>query len=253
MEPVSSFVLTYVLMIVIKISGVFLTSDNQGNAYLISSDNVIGKYDSDGQLENTYSNKLSGTPTFVDAANPQKVLVFYKDFGVVKMLDNKLALLASFDLHKIGIQKPSLICSSADGNFWVYDEADFKLKKVDDNQKIIKQSDDVTVWIRHSINPDFMTEYNNFIYLSDPQGGIYSFDQYANFYSIIPLNITNGFQVYSDQFFYLENNEVMIFDLKQQQVQLTHLPVANVKQFRFEANRLFVLTADGLSVYTFSS
>ena len=253
MEPVSSFVITYVLLIAIKLGGVFMTSDNAGNAYVISTDNVISKYDSDGQLENTFSDKQSGTPTFVDASNPQKVLVFYKDFGMVKMLDNKMTLLSSFDLHKMGIQKPELICNSADGNFWVYDGADFKLKKVDGTQKIIKQSDDVSVWIKHSIAPDFMTEYNNFIYLSDPQSGIYSFDQYANFYSIIPLNIAGGFQVYSDQFFYLENNEVMIFDLQQQQVQLTHLPVQNVKQFRFEANRLFVLTADGLSVYTFSN
>lgn len=252
MEPVASFVLTYVLLIAIKISGVFITSDNQGNCYIISKENVVSKYDSDGQLENSYSNKNSGVPTFIDASNPQKLLVFYKDYGVIKLLDTKLAELSTIDLHALGIQKPELVCTSADGNFWIYDGADFKLKKIDSNSKIIKQSDDVTTWIHNSINPDFMIEYNNFLYLSDPHQGIYSFDQYANFYSIIPLNITGGFQIYSDQFFYLDNGEINIFDLKQQQVQVTHVPVSTTRQFRFEANRLFTINGDSLSVFTFN-
>jgi hypothetical protein len=53
--------------------------DAFGNIYVINNDEII-KYNVDGVLQKKFSTKRYGKIDFVDAMNPLKVLVYYKDF-----------------------------------------------------------------------------------------------------------------------------------------------------------------------------
>src|ERR1700690_3966530 len=68
-----------------------ITTDQLGNFYIIKND-VLEKYDLKGALTKTYNNKTFGKIDLVDASNPMKVLLFYKNFSQIVFLDNTLSL-----------------------------------------------------------------------------------------------------------------------------------------------------------------
>ena len=60
--------------------------DAFGNVYVINA-MQISKYNALGILQKSFSVKRYGKIDFVDASNPLKILVYYKDFQQVLFLD----------------------------------------------------------------------------------------------------------------------------------------------------------------------
>ena len=73
----------------VKTDAHLMISDALGNIYL-AKDYQLEKYSPDGTLLFTYNNYLAGRIFSVDPADPFKVLVYYRDFGQVDILDNTL-------------------------------------------------------------------------------------------------------------------------------------------------------------------
>lgn len=95
--------------------------DAFGNIYLIN-DNEIVKYNSLGVLQKKFSTKRYGKIDFVDAMNPLKILVYYKDFQQILFLDNQLTASSNMiSLESLGHEQSSLVCSSSNNSFWIYD------------------------------------------------------------------------------------------------------------------------------------
>ena len=80
----------YPLAVEVEAKADYFTSDNLGNAYLIKGHEIF-KYLPNGKLFNRYSNLMLGNITSVDATNPLKLLLFYRDFSKIQFLDNQLA------------------------------------------------------------------------------------------------------------------------------------------------------------------
>src|SRR5665213_2149670 len=80
----------YTLIKSLPIHATFLTTDHLSNCYLIS-DNQLMEYDSTGKYLANYSDKNLGGLFSIDATNPMKLQLFYRDFGQIITLDNKLA------------------------------------------------------------------------------------------------------------------------------------------------------------------
>ena len=63
-----------------------------------------------------YINIEFGTPDSVDISNPLQVLLFYKFFNKIIVLDNRLNLISS---HNIPLNT-ELIANASDGKIWIY-------------------------------------------------------------------------------------------------------------------------------------
>src|SRR5437867_3559374 len=74
----------------IKSKADFFTTDNFGNTYLVKGEE-IKKYSASGDLLKIYSNKTMGKITSIDASNSLRLLVFYKDFSSIIILDDLLS------------------------------------------------------------------------------------------------------------------------------------------------------------------
>src|SRR5687768_4036966 len=68
----------------------YLTTDDLGNAYMVEK-NELKKYSAEGILLATYSNNNLGDLTVVDASDPLKLLLFFKDLSKIIFLDNTLS------------------------------------------------------------------------------------------------------------------------------------------------------------------
>lgn len=188
--------------------------DGFGNIYVIN-DNEIVKYNALGILQKKFSTKRYGKIDFVDAMNPLKLIVYFKDFQQIMFLDNQLT--ASSDMisvERIGYEQTSLVCSSANNSFWIYDKQNNELVRFDAELKSIVKTGNLKRILDIDMKPGFMMEHNNYVYLNCPNEGILVFDIYGTFYKTIPLKNLKEFNVVNGDVFYFENHT-----LKQYQAQ----------------------------------
>src|SRR5947209_6034264 len=107
--------------------------DNLDNLYIISSEGQIRKFDPNGDSLGVYSQvQHFGNLYSLDVSNPLKLLLFYKDYSTIVVLDRYLAGRGVLDLRRYNILQPAAIGLSYDNNIWIYDEYDNKLKKMDE-------------------------------------------------------------------------------------------------------------------------
>ena len=116
----------------IPFKNVQLTTDRFGNAYVFSEDQLF-QYDSLGKPIANYAERHSGFLTSVDASNPLKILLFYRDFARIQLLNKQLAVATSIELRNIDIMQPLVVCQSSLDGYWIFDQRDFSLKKIDVN------------------------------------------------------------------------------------------------------------------------
>ena len=82
---------------------------------------------------NTYSfyDSSLGAPDYIDVTNPFQILVYYRDYGTVVVLDRTLSELDRIDLFaNTAIQQPGVIARSYDDGMWVFDNWDFRLLRL---------------------------------------------------------------------------------------------------------------------------
>ena len=154
--------------------------DNLGNIYLITSSNQIKKlnqnFDSIGVFNDV---KRFGTIYSIDVSNPLKILVYYKDFATILMLDRFLNIRNTIDLRQQNILQVKAIAQSYDNNIWLFDELDATLKKIDENGKLLLQSADFRVLFSEVPNPSTIIDTDGMLYLYNNKEGWCIFDYYG--------------------------------------------------------------------------
>lgn len=236
----------------IGINGKFLTTDNLNNCYVVTDANELVKFDGNGDRQFAFSEKGFGKLSFVDASNPLKILAFYPEFSTIIALDKTLSPIGNYNLQKIGIFRIGTICLSQDNNIWVYDEQDFRLKKIDVSMKIIQQSDDLNLLLQKNLKPNLMMERNNFIFMNDSTNGVLQFDNYATYFKTIPIKGIISFQLMGDRIFYFKENNFKSYNLFKLEEQTVLLPDSTgLLQTRIEKERFYLLKKNQLNLYSF--
>jgi len=162
--------------------------DNLDNLYIISSTGQIKKLNAAGDSVGVYNQvKNYGKLYTIDVSNPLKLLLFYKDFSTIVILDRFLANQSTIDLKRFSVLNPSAIGNSYDNNIWVYDEYDNKLKKIDEQGKKLLETSDFRTVFNQSISPQKIISDNGLVYLADTANGVFVFDNYGSFKRKIPV------------------------------------------------------------------
>lgn len=225
-----------------------LEIDGFGNMYVIT-DNEIVKYSATGNMQKKFSTKRYGKIDFVDAMNPLKILVYYKDFQQIMFLDDQLTETSSMiSIETLGYEQTSVICSSTNNSFWLYDKQNNELLRFNSDLKALVKTGNLKRILDIDIKPNFMQEHNNYIYLNCPSEGILVFDIYGTFYKTIPLKKLKEFNIVNGDVFYYENNT-----LKQYQAQTFNtiekqFPDTLVKTVYWQNNHFYKVYQDSLVV-----
>ena len=119
------------------------TVDNLDNVYVLTSTDQLKKYNANGDSVAVFNNvKKFGKVSTVDVSNPLKVLLYYKDFSTIVVLDRLLTVRNTIDLRQQNIYQVNAIGQSYDNNIWLYDEQNSKLKKIDESGKVLLETPD---------------------------------------------------------------------------------------------------------------
>ncbi len=192
--------------LVIKTKFDFFTTDNLGNIYIVKEDELM-KYLSNGKMFARYSNLRLGAISSVDATNPLKIVLYYKDFQQILFLDNQLSLNSDVvSLEKLGYEQTDLVCASANNSFWIYNKQNNELNRFNESSKKITSTGNLKQVLRSDIAPDYMMEYNGYLYLNSPETGIYVFDIFGAFSRIISIKNLTQFQVNENIIYYQKDS-----------------------------------------------
>ena len=143
------------------------TLDRLGNCYAVKNGNEIVKLDANGVQQNSNSRRDLGTPELIDATDPLRILVFYKDFGYISILDNRLSKQNDINLRMMNIASPTLIAGANDGGIWVFDIETVQLYKIDINLNQSKINVDIRQLLNKTIKPVKMEVSTNYLCLAD--------------------------------------------------------------------------------------
>ncbi|MDI1354313.1 MAG: hypothetical protein PSX36_05325 [bacterium] len=200
--------------VVIKSKYDFFTVDNLGNIFTIREDELV-KYLPSGKFFARYSNLKLGNITTVDATNPLKLVVYYRDYQTIVFLDNQLSLNSDVvSLQEMNYEQTDLVCAGANNSFWIYDKQNNELIRFNENSKKIAATGNLKQILRTELNPNYMLEHNNYLYLNCPQTGIYVFDIFGAFSKIISIKDLKQFQVNDNLIYYQKDSVFCSYDHK---------------------------------------
>ncbi len=220
--------------------------DNLGNLYLVNSTNQVKKLSEKGDSIAVFNDiRRYGNLYSIDVTNPLKVILYYKDFTTIVVLDRLLNKRNTIDLRKVNIFQVRAVATSYDGNVWVFDELDGKIKKIDDYGKVIFESTDLRVALPDSPQPNNMFDRDGLLYLYDSSKAIFVFDYYGALKNSLAIKGYTNLQVIDkNTITALYKKEIVVYKPTTLQ-QFTFLLPANVnnfKQLHFTNSKLYVLT-----------
>ena len=229
----------------------FLTTDKLGNTYVVVGNQLL-QFDLNGKPLANFSRNNSGSIRSIDASNPMKILMFYPDFAQLVILNTKLAEQSTINLRASGINQPVVARGSENGGYWIYDNDDDQLKKLDLNLQIIYQSGNLTQVLGYKVQPRFLAEGSGFVYMSDPENGVLVFDLFGTYYKLLPFKGLKSFQLIDQNILFVKENKLFRYDSKTAAEQEVLLPPHDsVVNARIESQQLYLLTSDSLSFYSF--
>ncbi len=222
---------------------IFVGIDDIGNIYYIKDNTLFKK--SKMEILN-YSNVSLGNISMVDIRNPFKILVFYKNFNSLVILDTKLNELS----NKIDFTKETLfnnvkfISHSSENNLWLFAD-DNKLHLFD----YLNYTDQIQTqpisFYRDNFSPiSLKSNYKNAWILGN--SGVIQINEYGNFINFIEmeevdfiLSFKKGIiYVKNSEFGYIKENESFQFLIKNKH-QIKDIHVNNSSLSIFDGSKVY--------------
>jgi len=235
----------------IKSKADFFSTDNFGNTYLVKGDE-IRKYNPTGDLLKIYSNKTMGKITSIDASNSLRLLVFYKDFASIIILDDLLSQNGDIiNLMDLSLEQCDLVCTSFNNGMWFFNRQNANLIRLNDNLQTAVNTGNLNRLLGSDLKPNFILEYDGYVYLNNPNEGILVFDIYGTYSKTITIKGLQHFQVKDQGLIYFSEGVLKSYQLKQ--LNTVEIPFSGVNDARVEKENYYLFYKDSVLVKTNSN
>ncbi len=230
----------------------YFNVDNLDNIYFITSTNQLRKINSKGDSVGVFNDvKRFGIPAFIDVTNPLKILAYYKSFSTAIVLDRLLNARNTINFRKQNIFTVKAIATSYDNYIWLFDEQDYKLKKIDDEGKVLLETNDCRMLFDSVPSPNKIIDQDNFVYLYDPEKGFYIFDYYGGFKNRLPFINWNNVEVSGKTIYGFLDNKLFTYQLNSFTLKEYKLPPFFGDYIAIKAmnGKVYVLNDKGIDIY----
>jgi hypothetical protein len=230
------------------------SADNLGNLYAVTKTNQLKKFNPKGDSMGVFNDvRKYGKLSYIDPTSPLRTVLFYKDFRTVLILDRLMNLVNTIDLRKVNIFQVRAICLSYDNNIWVFDEQQSKLRKVGEDGRILSETADLRLALEEAPVPVSLADQDRFVYMYDPQKGVYIFDYYGALKQKIPLTGWTNVQVIGKTVLGRKDGKLEQYTTGTLQLVERKLPdfLASAENIQLTPQGIFVLDAKGIHLYSY--
>ncbi|MEZ5012762.1 MAG: hypothetical protein R2794_00565 [Chitinophagales bacterium] len=237
----------------IAISSSYFTTDPYQRVYLINTKNEIVRRDLAEGESITYSNKLLGHASFIDASNPLKVLVFYPEAQTVVTLDNYLSPLSTLKLNKASDNTQRLVtavCREAESDrLWIYDALSRKLLRLDATGTTLNSSEPFDVLLDKNYDSISLLAADDKVYVCSTSGDIAVFDSYANLLYVLQVPASQYYQWNDKLLIGIHEGKGFFYDITTQETQTWVIPDADVIQVQVKDGVIYGRKARSVVVW----
>ena len=223
-------------------SSSFISQDKLGNLYHISNMEIVKL---SPQMDTIQMNSIfsNGAINSLDTRNPLQLMLFYQQQQKVVLLDNTLSQTNEI---KLGFfEWIDLVClSNRDNSFWLYSMTTQTLIKTDKNGKVMSRFQNIGQLVKRDINPTQLVEYDNSVYLFDPNQGLFVFDLFGNYEKRIQLDNAQNVKFYQKKVFFRVKNDIFSYDLVNFDKKLVFSANHNFDDFEVGKSGVLVLKDD---------
>lgn len=221
------------------------------NIYLVTNGYQLKKIDSNGDSIGVFNDvKRYGNPTYIDVSNPFKILVYYKNFSTAVILDRQLTSRNIINFRKQNIFSVRSVTTSYDNNIWLFDEQDYKLKKIDDEGKVLVESTDMRLLVDSVPSPEKIIDSDDFVYLYDPEKGFYVFDYYGSLKNNLPFMKWNSISISKKKLYGFNDATLYSYELNSLDLKKYPLPSSfkDYKSIKAMNGKVYLLTNEGVII-----
>jgi len=237
----------------IKADVIDFAVDNLDNIYLFSSSNQLKKLNASGDSVAVYNDvKKYGKATYIDVSNPLRVLLYYPNFLTIVVLDRLLNIRSVIDLRKANILQVNAIGLSYDNNIWLYDESNSKLKKIDDQGRVLLETPDFRQLFGDAPSPQSIADRDGFVYMYDSIKGVYVFDYYGALKNKILITGWKDFRVAGKYIYGMISDTLQRYQINTFRTDYQKLapPLWPVISLGFTPTRLYALKSEAIEIYS---
>lgn len=231
----------------------YMNADVLDNIYLINTGNRLIKLNHKGDSVAVFNDvKKYGNPSYIDVSNPLKILVYYKNFSTVVVLDRLLVFRNSINLRKQQIFSVQAVATSYDNNIWVFDEQDFKLKKIDEDGKLLQESTDMRLLVDTVPSPSHLYDNENNVILYDKKRGFYMFDYYGALKNNLPFLQWENTAISRNTIYGFSENRLLSYELSSLTLKKYDLPpfIKDYDMIKAINGKLYLLKKDSVEIYS---
>lgn len=227
--------------------------DNLDNVYFFNSRNQLKKVDAKGDSVAIFNDvRKYGKASLIDVSNPLKVLLYYRDFATVVELDRLLNVRNMIDLRKNNIFQVKAICQSYDNKIWLYDELENKLKKINEEGKLLQETPDFRLLMDVTVSPVNIFDENKYVYLYDPVYGVNVFDYYGSLKNNIMIQGWQNFKVVEKYIYGSKSDTLYRYEINSFLYDEWKMPeqISGSRKFSFTSSRIYALKNDAIEIYS---
>lgn len=225
-----------------------ISVDRLGGFYTVN-DCGIDKFDPDGKAVRKY--QLNGcTPTeLCEAWGNARVFAFQKAHPRFIVFNPEMEILDLISIDPAFAVEPQLAAPAPDmSSFWILD-VDKSVKKIDGKSHTVSFETDTLKSVRG--NFVYMREYQNMLFLLEPNSGIYVLNKLGQPISRIEATNINYFNFAGEDLYYLKGNQVYFYDIFSKDSYSVDVPAAY--KFVIATDERLILIKDGQGeVYQFT-
>ena len=189
------------------------SQDVKGQLYLGFEDGQVIRIDEELGTSLVYSPPQASPVTLLDASNGLRLFVYYEHLQEYVILDRFLTETARYSLESL-IPFASKIAPSLDNNIWAIETRAFSIQKINPQFRQVE----FNIPLEQLLPPgnykvSFMKEYQNLLFIADPDKGIFIFDNLGNLLDQVNVQDVQHFSFQQNFLVVPGENGVSLYDI----------------------------------------
>ena len=132
---------------------------------------------------------------------------------------------------------------------WLYDPIDFKLIRLNKSMDEERTSLNLAQLFKVNLYPTDLIEINNKVYMTDPNHGVFVFDNFGNYLRKIPIKGIRKVVISDDRLFYMNKESLRALNLLDSSEEIVTIEMNSKSYFSVNRNRIAITKKDGIIIY----
>lgn len=241
----------YKLITKIDTAAKIVKMDNLGNLFLVTPNNEVMKFNSQGKFLWNYSNNNFGNISQLDVTDPLRVILFYSTHQQLIVLNNNLSEISRFSFSNNADQEITLVASANNNGFWVYDQINRELKKLSNSFVDELKSGNIYQRNGFDMHANYIFTTDEYIFINDVGEGIRIFDRFGNFYKTAVINCIKEFNVIGNQIYFNSDSALYSYNFTDFKLNKIATPPEDLNsRYILHLNHLIIINEKGLTLWS---